>query len=275
MTAEASPETNILISSKNLFESLSKAQGEIDAATKSAENAAFKKDGKNSRYADIAEVIDVIREPAMKHGLAVFFDFETNYAQPAIDMIRYRLVHSSGESFTSKWLMMRMRGHTAHDFGAASTYYRRQLLKAIYQIPEEDDDGNTASGKKDGDPNAKPDPKPEAPKGNPTEGNGPKPFAQIAKSKPMQNSSAKGSVSTASPSKPQDKGPDPADFAMPMGAAGVKGQPLKKLSETKLKEIYNWAAGEMEKDPAPKNIEQIFAVRANVGAFLVTMGVQL
>jgi len=41
---------------------------------------------------------------------------------------------------------MFMRDNTPHSFGAANTYYRRQLLKGIYQIPEHDDDGNAESG---------------------------------------------------------------------------------------------------------------------------------
>lgn len=231
----------------NLFTALSKAQGEIDAALKTAENAAFKKDGKASTYADIAEVIEVIREPALKNGLAVHFDFESRDGGNRIDdFIRYRILHSSGEAFESKWLVMRMRGTSAHDFGAANTYYRRQLLKSIYQIPEEDDDGNKASG-------AKPE----------------------ADAKPKAGTTTVKPVGNGKPAEAKDpKGSDPADFIMPVGGATVKGKALKDLKEGALKEILKWAEGELAKNPPVKNIAQVFEIKANVTAFLLSMGVK-
>lgn len=128
--------------SSKLAEALSKAQGAIKAAEKNSENPAFKKkDGKASKYANIEEVIAVIQEPAAANGLSVVFNFkEENGAQ-----IQYVIFHSSGEKFESNWVSMYMRDKTQHSFGAANTYMRRQLLKAIYQIPEEEDDGNSQS----------------------------------------------------------------------------------------------------------------------------------
>ncbi len=135
------------LQNKNLFTALSKAQSEIEAATKTQKNEAFKKDGKASKYADISDVLDAIREPAGKNGLSVFFNYKSTVdaANPRA-WIQYIISHSSGEQFISEWTLMYLRDHTMHGFGSGNTYYRRQLLKGIYQIPEEDDDGNAQSG---------------------------------------------------------------------------------------------------------------------------------
>ncbi len=142
-----------------LFAALSKAQGSISAALKSKENPAFKREGKVSTYADIADVIEVIQKPASDNGLSVFFNYRSDAEGT---FIQYMLNHSSGQRFISDFVFMFMRGGTAHDFGASNTFMRRQLLKSIYQIPEEDDDGNSASKKpeKPEQPKTPPPPKP-------------------------------------------------------------------------------------------------------------------
>jgi hypothetical protein len=124
-----------------LYQALAKAQGSIKDAKKSADNPFFK-----SKFADLAECLSVIQEPASKNGLSVYFNFKTEFVQehPAC-FIQYILAHESGETITSDWVLMFMKDKSQHGFGAACTYYKRQLLKAIYQIPEVDDDGNSQS----------------------------------------------------------------------------------------------------------------------------------
>lgn len=124
-----------------LFMALSKAQGLIKPAVKSSENPFFK-----SKYADLEEVIAAIQDPISKNGIAVFFEFKSEILEnnPA-SYIRYHLCHESGESFISEWVLMLMKDKTAHGFGGASTYYKRQLLKAIFNLSEIEDDGNSIS----------------------------------------------------------------------------------------------------------------------------------
>ncbi len=136
-----SPETH-----NELFKALALTQGQIHSATKSKDNPAFKRDGKASTYADIADVIEVIQKAASDNGLSVIFNYKTDDHGT---FIQYRLGHSSGQYFLSDWVFMFLRDATAHAFGASNTFMRRQLLKSIYQIPEEDDDGNKASLKKE------------------------------------------------------------------------------------------------------------------------------
>lgn len=155
---------------QKLNAALVKTQGMIEHATKSKENPAFARAGKKSTYADIADVIEVIQKAAASNGLAVTFNFKTTMnGEKAHSWIQYVIRHDSGESEASDWIRMFLSADTAHGFGAANTYYRRQLLKAIYQIPEEDDDGNLASGKaSDTARTGRPAPKNHAPGASPT-----------------------------------------------------------------------------------------------------------
>lgn len=122
-------------------------QGKIQHATKTQANEAFKRAGKATKYADIADVIEVIQTLALENGLSVRFNYKTTFDQQAgmQNWIQYIIEHSSGESRTGDWIVMLLRDENLHAWGAASTYMKRQLLKSIYQIPEEDDDGNSQS----------------------------------------------------------------------------------------------------------------------------------
>lgn len=126
---------------KELAAALSIAQGQIKGAKKSADNPFFK-----SSYADLSECLDAIQEPAAKNGLSLVFNFKTDFvgADPA-NYINYQLFHTSGQFIESEWVLMFMKDKTPQGFGSSCTYYKRQLVKAIYQIPEIDDDGNQQS----------------------------------------------------------------------------------------------------------------------------------
>lgn len=140
---------------KELAIALAKAQGQIKAAKKTSENPAFTRGTKKSMYADIGEVIETIQKPASDNGLSVIFDYKL---EGDTLFIMYILMHSSGEKYMGSPVPMFLRDKTVHGFGASNTFMRRQLLKSIYQIPEEDDDGNVASEKPEiqGRPNPPP-----------------------------------------------------------------------------------------------------------------------
>lgn len=125
---------------KAIYKALSITQGKIESASKSSNNPFFK-----SKYADISEVIAVMQGPASENGLSVFFDFKSEGTD---EFIKYILAHESGEFINSSWVKMYSKDKTAQGFGAACTYYKRQLLKAIFNISEEEDDGNHISGVK-------------------------------------------------------------------------------------------------------------------------------
>ena len=119
-----------------LAEALSKAQGQIDAASKGAVNPHFK-----SKYADLNALREVIREPLAVNDLSVvqlprFSDKEVE--------VETMLLHKSGE-FIAETLRMPVGQQTAQAVGSALTYCRRYSLSAILNLAADDDDGNAAT----------------------------------------------------------------------------------------------------------------------------------
>lgn len=129
-----------------LAKALSAFQGEVDNATKRSNNPFF-----GSKYADLGEVLDTIREPMSRHGLALtqLLSFNELTAMVSVETI---LMHESGE-----WLsevscapalpmivdkFTKEKAITSQSIGNAATYLRRYAASAIAGIAQEDDDGN-------------------------------------------------------------------------------------------------------------------------------------
>lgn len=124
-----------------LATALAKAQSEIKHAEKSAENPAFKRDGKVLKYATLADVWDACREPLTKNGLSIVQLPVRTEGGVSVTTI---LMHCSGQSIDSTLEVP--AGNTAQAFGSAITYARRYTLAAIVGIaPDEDDDGAQAT----------------------------------------------------------------------------------------------------------------------------------
>lgn len=133
-----------------LATALAKAQGEIKAAAKSAENPFF-----DSQYADLPSVMACCREQLSKNGLSVIqcTEFDATHA-----WLETTLVHSSGQWVRSRYpikpaprkdkITKEIQPETPQDFGSALTYARRYALAAIVGVvaENEDDDANAASG---------------------------------------------------------------------------------------------------------------------------------
>lgn len=121
----------------SLHSAMAAAFGEIEAATKSADNPHFK-----SKYADIATVIDAIKPALVKHEL-----FFTQHPEPSGRgvCIETFLHHASGESISLGKLFVPANKQDAQGFGSALTYARRYALVTAFGVPTEDDDGNAAS----------------------------------------------------------------------------------------------------------------------------------
>lgn len=113
------------------------AFGEIEAATKSANNPHFK-----SKYADIGAVIEAVKPALIKHGL-----FFTQHPHPSEDgvIVETVLHHASGESVSMGSLFVPANKRDAQGFGSALTYARRYALVTAFGVPTEDDDGNAAA----------------------------------------------------------------------------------------------------------------------------------
>lgn len=119
-----------------LAEALSKAQSEMEGATKDSNNPFY-----HSTYADLTSVWDACRKPLTKHGLAVV---QTMGGGGDVTVIT-TLCHTSGEWIKGS-LTMRPVKSDPQGIGSCITYARRYSLAAIVGICPEDDDGNSASG---------------------------------------------------------------------------------------------------------------------------------
>lgn len=144
-----------------LAPALAAAQGRIRAAAKDAVNPFFSTGDRKAKYADLAAVWDVIREPLSANGFSLLQIPETTRSGLWLET---RLLHASGEflAFRGWWPVAkapprRERGEgppsnakwarTPQTYGSAITYARRYSLTALLGVAaDEDDDGNAASG---------------------------------------------------------------------------------------------------------------------------------
>jgi hypothetical protein len=132
-----------------LAAALAKAQGQMNAASKSAFNPYY-----GSKYADLASVWDVIRKPLSDNGLAVVQRVTTSVAPPTVSVETMLIHQESGEYVRDSCSVpvlpqQRKDGSetriTAQSFGSAISYARRYSLSALVGVAAEDDDGNGAS----------------------------------------------------------------------------------------------------------------------------------
>lgn len=117
---------------------LAKAQGEIEDATKTGINPAFR-----SKYADLAAVRAVIREPLAVNDLSVV---QFPRTIPGGVEVETMILHKSGE-FMSESLFMPVSKNDAHGIGSGITYARRYGLMSLLCLAADDDDGNAAAEK--------------------------------------------------------------------------------------------------------------------------------
>ena len=135
-------------SKNNIYTALAKAQGEFETATKNQKNPFF-----NSKYLTLGGVIEIIRKPFSTNGLS-FLQFPTvkKDGNATTVIIRTVIAHESGETIENELILPVTIGGRISDaqaIGSAITYARRYSLQSLVGISadEEDDDGNSASGR--------------------------------------------------------------------------------------------------------------------------------
>lgn len=122
-----------------LFTALALMQGELENASKS-------KQGYDYKYADLAQCINVAKEPLSKNGLAVsqMLSQSQNNKCTLITI----LTHSSGQYMMSEFVLVdallagRAAKNPAQLLGSAITYQRRYAYAAIVGMAQEDDDAS-------------------------------------------------------------------------------------------------------------------------------------
>lgn len=122
-----------------LAAALAKAQGEMQAAIKDCINPFFK-----SKYADLGSVWDAARPVLCKNGLCIMQT--TEMLGEKIVMVTM-LAHTSGQ-WVKSYLPLNPSKNDSQGVGAAITYLRRYSLSALVGVVcDDDDDGETASGR--------------------------------------------------------------------------------------------------------------------------------
>ncbi len=128
-----------------LFEALSKAQGEIKPPLKNRTVDFTDKNGRRVfyKYADLADVMEALRIPFSKNGLAIthklhFSEFENGMTTA--------LIHSTGQRETTFYPLPDPLSMRPQEFGSLLTFARRYSVSLIAGIAsEEDDDGQIAA----------------------------------------------------------------------------------------------------------------------------------
>jgi hypothetical protein len=119
-----------------IFTALIAAQSEMGNAKKTSNNPFF-----NSKYADLAEIIEVSKMVLNKHGLAII---QSPGGDGSVITLTGRIIHTSGQ-WIEDTAVLKATKSDPQQAGSAITYARRYQLAAFFNIAQEDDDGNSAS----------------------------------------------------------------------------------------------------------------------------------
>jgi hypothetical protein len=121
-----------------LAKALTAFHADLPHVGKGSTNPAFK-----SKYADLADIVQVVLPALAKNGLAWI-------TTPTVTddgfVLAYELRHVSGDSVAGTWPLPDPEKATPQQLGSAVTYAKRYALSAVTGIaPDTDDDGNAAS----------------------------------------------------------------------------------------------------------------------------------
>jgi hypothetical protein len=119
----------------NLTKAMFCFQTKVSAVKKSANNPHFK-----SKYADLSAILEVINPIMIECGLLVT-------QHPNEDSLVTTVYHAdSGEWMQSEQVLRMKDLNNPQQQGSSITYARRYALASIFNLNQEDDDANTATG---------------------------------------------------------------------------------------------------------------------------------
>ena len=119
---------------KNLAKALCDFQRDVETIKKTETNPFFK-----SKYASLADILNVIRQPLANNGLSFVQFPKGKYS------LETMLMHTSGEWISESYEMEPTK-HDPQGAGSVITYQRRYALGAILGLNiDVDDDANSAS----------------------------------------------------------------------------------------------------------------------------------
>ena len=120
---------------------LAKAQGEMEGAKKDSTNPFFK-----SNYADLAAVRLACMGPLTKYEISVV---QSPSTEGSVVSVKTMLLHSSGQ-WIRGIVSCTAKDDSAQSIGSATTYLRRYSLQSFAGVAAEDDDGEAAHGRGNG-----------------------------------------------------------------------------------------------------------------------------
>jgi hypothetical protein len=119
----------------NLTKALFEFQGKVTSVKKNAKNDHFK-----NKYADLSAILEVINPIMIECGILVT-------QHPNEDSLVTTVYHAeSGEWMQSEQVLRMKDLNNPQQQGSAITYARRYALASIFNLNQEDDDANSATG---------------------------------------------------------------------------------------------------------------------------------
>jgi hypothetical protein len=129
---------------KGIATALASAQGEMSKAEKTANNAAFKGEGKpkGTAYATLSSVMDACMPALTSRGIAVIQPTGENEIGRYVKTI---LIHGNSGETLECTVPLIIGKQDMQGYGSAVTYARRYGLMSMAGIAPADDDGNAAA----------------------------------------------------------------------------------------------------------------------------------
>ena len=104
-------------------------------------NPAYKQNGRESRYASLAEILDTVKPVAEKFNLAVHQSLSSSELQVRVTTV---FIHRSGVIIDAGNLAIKSEGLSPQALASAVTYIKRILYQTACGISVDlDDDGNS------------------------------------------------------------------------------------------------------------------------------------
>lgn len=122
---------------KNIYIALAAAQMEMGTVVKGAVNPHFK-----SKYADLADVMQVALPALNKHGVAAWHSVVTADGQT---QMRTTLSHGESDTHIACDVPLLVAKNDMQGMKSATTYAKRIGIESLTGIAPEDDDGNAAA----------------------------------------------------------------------------------------------------------------------------------
>lgn len=118
--------------SPELAKALVNAQKKMGSAVKGSNNPYFK-----SKYADLNSVIQACKEHLNEEGISVLQPVVSDSSGDYVETI---LLHTSGQSYSSKMRLKMQKENDMQAYGSAISYARRYGLQSMIFLPSSDDD---------------------------------------------------------------------------------------------------------------------------------------